>query len=557
MLDQAARAREKSSSDEEPKDRPKLSLLEWTETYRHIQNEITREYMPFSLRHYPWLLDIYNAIGSLEPGTSIVIRKAAQIGATELAINLMFYVIDEHGGRVFYALPPGANVVGDFAHDRVSPAIANSPRLQAIAGDIDNVGLKQFERGSLYIRGTNIPQGRPDKAPQLASVPVDCAIIDEVDRVPPAAVPLIEDRMGNSWLKAKLMLSTPTYPGVGIDSVYQESDQREAQIQCQECGDWHWLEWSLVEQREEQVAVWCPTCKAAIDRVSAWDHKRIRWVARNPDSDVVGFWISKLLSPRVNLADLWERSKATEAADLLAFHNNDLGVGYEPEGARLTLELLRGCMDNYEMPDRATWCAMGVDVGYVLNVWIMQLTNDGRHKAVYIGEVLQWADLDRLMVRYGVRVCVVDDGPELTADIAFANRHPGRVFLANYTETVAGADWCIFDIKHKKVQIARTTGLDKSHGDVESQVDSLPRTFEMIGNFVQQMTCNLKTQGIKPDGTVYYHFPKSGKPDHYDHAHVYAIAAMERLKRMKRASDHREEDEALPAAGRPRYRGRA
>jgi len=83
----------------------------------------------------------------------------------------------------------------------------------------------------------------------------------------------------------------------------------------------------------------------------------------------------------------------------------------------------------------------------------------------------------------------------------------------------------------------------------------LPRTFELIPNLVQQMTVNLKTKGIKPDGTVFYHFPRTGKADHYDHAKVYAEAALERLQKL-RPPGQRQEAEGKPAAGQPRYRGR-
>jgi len=489
----------------------------------------------------------------------MIIRKGAQLGLTEFVINLAFYAIDIYGARVFYALPPGQNVVGDFAHDRIDPAIAYSDRLQQMMADTDNVGLKTFKRGALYIRGTLVPPGRPDKAPQLSSVPADIAIIDEWDRVPPAAIPLIEDRLGDSQLQIKIGLSTPTFPGIGIDAEYQKTDQREPMIQCQECNRWHWLTWELVAEQNGRVALWCPVCKAAIDRDSAWEQKRMRFEARVPEAPIAGYWISKLVSPRVSLADMWRRSQSHETDVVLAFHNNDLGIGYEPEGARLTLELLRACADDYEMPDTASWCAMGVDVGYTLYVWIMRETPEGRHEAVFIGEVLDWRELDRLMVRYGVRVCVVDDGPELTADLAFARRHRGKVFLANYVEEITGVEWCLFDLKRQQVRIDRTAGLDRSHGNIEYQVDSLPRDFEMIPDFVEQMTVNLKTKGIRPDGRVYYHFPRTGKPDHYDHAKVYAEAAMERLLRIQRRGGDASASSGVvtPSTGERRYRGRA
>jgi len=240
---------------------------------------------------------------------------------------------------------------------------------------------------------------------------------------------------------------------------------------------------------------------------------------------------------------------------VLAFHNNDLGVGYEPEGARLSLELLEACSEDYEMPDRASFTAMGVDVGYALNVWIMDINGD-RNRSLYIGEVLSWEDLDRLMVRYGVMCCVVDDGPELTADVMFAKRWPGKVFLANYQEDIKGARWLIWNVKEQKVQIDRTAGLDRSHGTVETMIDMWPTTYSMIPGFVDQMRVNIKAKAIDSDGRVRYHFPRTGKADHYDHAHVYALAAMERLRRLQTRREGLTSSGEAPATGRRRYRGR-
>ena len=232
------------------------------------------------------------------------------------------------------------------------------------------------------------------------------------------------------------------------------------------------------------------------------------------------------------------------------------GLAYEPKGARLSLELLRACARDYQMPDTARWTAMGVDVGLALHVWIMEPRPDGHQRAVFISEVGAWEDLDRLMVRYNVGCCVVDDGPELTADVAFARRHRGRVFLATYVEEMAGAEWCDFDLKRQKVRIARTAGLDRAHGNIEAQVDELPRDFEAIPNFVRQMTVNLKAKAVREDGTVYYHFPHTGRPDHYDHAKVYCEAAMERLRKLRPPEAQATIEDEVPGTGRERYRGR-
>jgi hypothetical protein len=569
IVDQLEQAADEAPGDEAAGKRTYPSLLDWVMEHRYIQNRQTRIYDRFRLDDYPWMVQMYEEIGGeilnviqkqRPPGLRILLRKAAQVSATELAVNVTLYCLVALGLSVFYAVPPGANLVGDFAHTRLDTAISQSPDIADAAGDIDNVGLKTFRKANLYVRGTHIPQGRPDRAAQLAQVPADVAVIDEWDRIPPAAIPLIRDRLGDSSVQIEFGLSTPTYPGVGIDAAYQESDRREPMIQCQDpdCGEWSSLDWSLVDDRDGQIALWCPHCGNALDRDSAWDQKRIRFEAQNAEATVIGYWIPKLLSPRVRLEDLWERSQHKQPAEVQAFWNNDLGVGYEPEGARLSLELIRAAMGDHTLDDTptSTWSAMGVDVGLALHVWIMEPMEDGQQRTVFVGEVLEWQELDRLLARYGVGCCVVDDAPELVADVAFARRHRGRVFLATYMDDMPGAEWTAFDLKKQKVRVDRTAGLDRAHGNIEGQIDVLPADLEYVPDVVDQLRVNLKAKAVKPDGTVYYHFPQTGRPDHYDHAKTYAEAAMERLRRLRPPAARGNEGEAIPASGSRRYRGR-
>ncbi|RKY10857.1 MAG: hypothetical protein DRP52_06750, partial [Planctomycetota bacterium] len=346
------------------------------------------------------------------------------------------------------------------------------------------------------------------------------------------------------------------FPGVGIDAEYVKTTQHEHQIQCQRCQSWHWLTWELAANREGVIGLWCPLCKGQIDRLTIWEQGRVKLVARNPDAPVVGFWMSKLVSPRVDLAEMWARSQSTKMADLLAFWNEDMGLPHEPEGARLTRDLIRACIDDHEMADTGTWSAMGVDVGYTLNYWIMEIMPDNRHKTLKIGTVENWTDLDILMKRYNVRVCVCDDGPELTADRQFARRHRGRVFLATYRKDMPGADWCTFDMKKQKVSIARATGITEAHENIENQVDSLPRTVELIDDFIQQMTVQVKVAVIEADGTTVYKYPKTGKADHYDHAKVYCEAAMVRLAKLRRPDAGGQGGAVPTSSGARKYRGR-
>ena len=285
----------------------------------------------------------------------------------------------------------------------------------------------------------------------------------------------------------------------------------------------------------------------------------MRFAAREPGRRAIGYWLPKLISPRASLAEMWAQSQATDEAEILAFWNNAIGLPYEPKGARLTLELLRSCMGQHLLSDRqtASWSAMGVDVGLTLHVWIVEGGQSGRAQTIYLGEVIEWEELDDLMVRYGVGICVVDAMPERRLAGQFAQRHPGKVFMATYVEEIPGAEWCQFDLPRRRVRIERTTGLDKAHANISGQRDVLPRDFEAVPGFVDQMTANLKVRGIKPDGTAFYHFPKTGKPDHYDHAKVYVEAALERLSKLRPPGEKETSGGEAPATGRRRYRGRA
>jgi len=538
------------------------SFLEWTLEHRFIRDKKRDKkglrVQQFSLRDYPWLRDIYNIIGNLEPESRVVIKKAAQIGATELALNYAFWLLDGRG-HVFYALPPGPTQ-GNFAHARVDPAISASPYIREMAGNIDNVGLKTFVSGlNLYIRGTNVPKGDPSKAAQLSEAPADVAIIDEFDRVPPAAVPLIRDRLGDSRLMIEIDLSTPTYPDVGIDSEYLGTTQHEPKIQCQECGAWHWLTWALVRgpvADDPHAQILCHSCHKAIERDEMWEQGRCQWEPRHGYRRTVGFWIPKLVSERVDLDAMWNRSQARRDIDIQAFWNSDLGLPYEPKGSRITREIVAACVgETYEtFPSRARWCAMGVDVGIELYVWIKQRSEWGRERTVFVGSVLEWSDLDKLMVQYGVQRCVVDDNPELRLDKLFQARHRGKVWLAQYVDDDK-SDLATWIRKRRIVKMERTKALEEASAKLALVIDELPQDWETVEDILEHLAASIKAKRVKEDGSTVYHFPRTGKPDHLHHAKAYCEAAMSILPRDPGGPGGADEKDGVPAASSRRYHG--
>jgi len=536
--------------------RPVEPLLQWVERVRIIADKQSGRQSRFSLEGYPWLRHLYES-----QTRERWVRKCTQFGLTEWQINYGLWAIMVYRARVFTALPPGVNMAGDFTADRLDPALNNSAGLAL--PKVDNVGLKTWAAGGAwYVRASFLPRGKAERAAALSSVPVDVLLVDEVDRIPPGALPVLRGRLEASAMQVVLGVSTPTYPGAGIDREYAESCQYEAEIHCV-CGKWLPVTWSLVDGRGDKPRLRCK-CGRTLDVGLAWATGGMRWAPRRPElaGKVDGYWFNRLLSPRADLGVLWRRSTSADEKAVQAFYNNDLGMAYEPKGSRLTGELLEACASGYEyeMPDTARNCAMGVDVqGWDLHVYIKRRAAQqdpalvGREQAVFIGTVPDFEDLDGLMQRYDVGRCVIDANPEGREARRFVGRWKGRAFLCYFNPgVVKGREWTQWDFGQQKVLADRTSALEESHGKVENRVDMLPRNWRALEFFEEQMCANIRIRTEDSQGRTVYRYENSSRPDHFGLAKGYADVAMTTLPPDPdvRAAGQRVE---VPRAGKARW----
>jgi phage terminase large subunit GpA-like protein len=180
----------------------------------------------FDLAGHEYLRGLY-----LDENPQMVIRKAAQMGATEYAITRALHFAAVKGGCSIYFFPSGQDV-DDFSRDRFGPAVQESPYLAGLVRDTNTMGLKHIGRGSIYLRGTQ-------STAQLKSVPADFLIFDELDEMKAPMIELARKRLGHSAYGWELALSTPTFPEYGIDAAFLETDQRFWMLHCPGCGrDW-------------------------------------------------------------------------------------------------------------------------------------------------------------------------------------------------------------------------------------------------------------------------------------------------------------------------------
>ena len=471
------------------------------------------------MERYPFMRTIYD-----DKSPVVAIMKAAQMSATEYALNRMFWAVDAWGMDVLYLLPTASDG-SDFSAGRMNPAIEDSPHLAGLFTDVSNVGHKRAGNRSVYIRGSQRRTG-------LKSVPVDLLVIDEYDEMVQANLPLARTRLDASPWKWELDLSTPTIPEYGIHARFLESDQQEYHVRCPACKTWQRPTFEANVEREAPVPFYfCAHCRRPLANLWSLEGE---WIPARPGVALRGYHLTQLISPTVTAADLTALADRTAPEDVQEFHNSHLGEPFVAEGGQLSQEILNACRrSDYEMPDTGEHCTMGVDVGSALNVRISAWAGEEK-TALFIGTVLRFEDLDVLMERYNVDRCVIDALPETRKAQEFAGRFPGRVWLAFYTQ-IDPTKRCEWQNDRRKVLVNRTLALDGMFNRFLLRRVTLPGNASHIPGYYEHLRAPVRVMEKDKNGNPVPRYVELGKPDHYAHAEVY---------------------DEIAAAGRPRPRAR-
>lgn len=506
-------------------ERPKPDALTWATEHRRINGQ------PF--RVVPPLEDVYR-----DTAEEVVIKKAAQVFVSELCINLAFWTADtRQGGRgnVLYIFP-AIQQLGDFVRARIDKAIEESAYLQqrvkptkGLEGletarkSTDNLGLKRLGGSFLYFRGSNAEAG-------LISVDADLVVYDEVDRLREGTLAMGSKRLGSSLLRWQRYASTPKYPEVGIDALWLASDRRQYHVRCERCGEWQPL--VFPDNVLEDGEVVCRACRNPVDRLA-----RGEWVAECPGRDIHGYHMTKLLSPRANVAELARlgyrilRREVTDPSVIQEFYNQDLGLAHAPEGGQLSRAEIEACVADYSLDEWAPrGCYMGVDIGARLHIRIDGWGPNGKLRAAFIGTVPSFDDLPGLMARFDVSCCVVDALPEGHSARQFARKFPGRVWLCHYpnTATWGHQEAVVWNEEEGTVNAHRTLTLDAMFGSIRERRVEYPREVMHVPEFAEQLMAPVRVIEKDATGNLVARYVEGGKADHFAHANNYCSIAANR-----------------------------
>jgi len=438
----------------------KLLVSEWADNYRFLTSESSAEPGKWRTSRAAYQREIMDCIIDRNIET-VVVMKSAQIGATELLLNVLGYYISQDPCPVL-VLQPTIEMGRSFSKDRLAPMLASSPALEdkvkePRSRDSENTVLhKKFPGGHMTITGANSASG-------LASRPIRILLVDECDRYPPSAgtegdpIALATKRTTTFWNRKIIMASTPTIDGLSrIQTAFESSDKRRFWVPCVHCNEYITLEWANIhwEENEPETAHYvCQECGSIMEEKHKIQMLRNgEWRAENETTTIAGFHISELYSPW----STWESmavgfSQAKKHPEMLkTWVNTSLGETWKDSGTEIESEGLLKRRENWDescIPDDVLVITAGIDcqqdrlemsvVGWGLDSqsWVIE-------HITFWGETAHypvWHELDEYLQRRYERdslsslpiACVaIDSGYQTQSVYTFCRVRQGRRIFA-------------------------------------------------------------------------------------------------------------------------------
>ena len=507
------------------------TVSEWADANRILVSESSSEPGRWRTDRAPYqreIMDAFTQVGVWK----IVIMASAQVGKTELELNMMGRAIDVDPGPMLF-IQPTVDFAEDFSKRRVAPMIRACPALkrkvyEAKSRDAGNtISMKTFPGGSVAFTGANSPT-------ELAGRPVRYIFMDEIDRFPVSAgtegdpLHLAERRTETFRERGRKVVqtSTPTIKGVSkIEKSYLQGTQEEWHTECPHCHNFSFIRFSqIVFDKEEykdengernyhvrNVRWKCPVCER---ETGEFDTKRCaaKWVSKNPEAVEAGirsFRLSAFMSPWSDWKDICRSFlNAHDDPELLkVFVNTMLGETWEIKDRSGVPEQLHARREKYdaEVPNGVLVLTMGVDtqdnrLEYEIVGWDREEQSWGISRGVIPGipdSKGVWEEIDALMDRQwrlpngmGLKVMAtfVDSGGHYTQD----------VYRACAERFNAGRK--IFAIKGDDGQDKEYVAIMKKSGPIKS-----PKF--MIG-VDSGKTAIMSATGVEKPGPRYMHFPR-------------------------------------------------
>ena len=304
---------------------PLLTVPEWADRYRVLSSSTASEAGRYRSSRTPYLVKIGEALSATSPAEMVVLMKGSQIGATELGLNWIGYVIHQAPGP-FLFVSPTVEMAKRTSKQRLDALIEDCPELRALVKDPrsrdsgNTILLKEFPRGVLINTGANSGVG-------MRSMPARYVYGDEVEAYPPSADDegdpvALAMRATRTFQRRKMYFcSTPLRAGMSrIERLLNACESRwRWHVPCPTCAAMQVLELANLHWPEGEPAAAhfvCVECAAPIEErdktaMLARGEWRADW---NRGTKSIGFHLPAFYSPIgwfswADAARLYEQAK--------------------------------------------------------------------------------------------------------------------------------------------------------------------------------------------------------------------------------------------------------
>ena len=354
---------------------PLLTVSQWADRYRRLSGESAAEPGQWNTDRAPYQREIMDCIN--DPACEeLVVMSSAQVGKTELILNIIGYYIDYDPAPMLIVQPTVKPMAEDFSKDRLAPMIRDTPTLAGKVRDAksktsgNTILHKMFPGGHVTIAGAN-------SASSLASRPVRIVLMDETDRYPASAgtegdpIKLAEKRTTAFWNRKKIKVSTPTIKGrSNIEKEYNSGSMEEWCVPCPCCGRFQPYEWGRIHFSD--VTMECKYCGEHITETE-WKQGVGKYVAKYPERRRKrSFHLNELASPWKHWDEIIREFKEAQKEmkengdinKMKTWINTTLGETWEERGTGADDNSLLGRRERYaaDIPDGVLLLTAGVDV---------------------------------------------------------------------------------------------------------------------------------------------------------------------------------------------------
>jgi len=346
----------------------------------------------YSLKGHEYQREILNS-----KAPQSVVRKATQIGLTELSLRLVLAACAKFTNiNAIYVLP-SIRFSQKVAMSRVDPIINASPKLKAVvSSSVNSNELKQI--GSSFLHMTGAAQNS-----SAISIPARALFIDEYAFCDPQVVSVFASRLGHQSNEDKIVryFSSPLHPHADISYLYEQGSQKVYLCYHDTCGQWVMvdpaedmvipgysspiteLSYSDLDNKRyriDEAHIACRHCHQPISTANLSDPDRRAWVPTFPDREIESFDANPLVLPQL-------RTCQRLLADLKLYKNTQrwlqFGLGRPAESAAdmVLQSTLDRCFTVNPVPPQHAQsiygAVLGMDVGKTSHLAFGKRTEQG------------------------------------------------------------------------------------------------------------------------------------------------------------------------------------